>query len=402
MSDHILNHFNKLKAKGLNIDITRGKPESKQLDLSNELLSMNIAPYSGGVDLRNYGEPLGLKEARMLGSDLLDAPVENIITGEQSSLLLSYQFLLSHYLFGKNTAWKDLDKPKFICPVPGFDRHFRMFEDLGLEMISVPLSEQGVDIKSLRKVLNQEKNIVGMICVPRHSNPSGEVYSDQNILDIFEATTDYSDDFIVLFDNAYLVHDFLPTSKQSSIWELADKSNALHQAVCVTSFSKVTFGGGGLSFLAAAEKNLELIKRIRTSMVICPDKINQQKHIEFFKDKDAIIEHMKKHADLVRPKFETAYSILESIPSDYGTYSKPTGGYFITYVTKKPIATRVVGLCKDAGVLITPAGATFPYGKDPLNNTIRIAPTFVNEADLKLAMDIFISAVQIAHSDYSI
>ena len=217
MSDHILNHFNKLKAKGLNIDITRGKPESKQLDLSNELLSMNIAPYSGGVDLRNYGEPLGLKEARMLGSDLLDAPVENIITGEQSSLLLSYQFLLSHYLFGKNTAWKDLDKPKFICPVPGFDRHFRMFEDLGLEMISVPLSEQGVDIKSLRKVLNQEKNIVGMICVPRHSNPSGEVYSDQNILDIFEATTDYSDDFIVLFDNAYLVHDFLPTSKQSSI-----------------------------------------------------------------------------------------------------------------------------------------------------------------------------------------
>ena len=241
-----------------------------------------------------------------------------------------------------------------------------------------------------------------MICVPRHSNPSGEVYSDQNISDIFEATTDYSDDFIVLFDNAYLVHDFLPTSKQSSIWELADKSNALHQAVCVTSFSKVTFGGGGLSFLAAAEKNLELIKRIRTSMVICPDKINQQKHIEFFKDKDAIIEHMKKHADLVRPKFETAYSILESIPSDYGTYSKPTGGYFITYVTKKPIATRVVELCKDAGVLITPAGATFPYGKDPLNNTIRIAPTFVNEADLKLAMDIFISAVQIAHSDYSI
>jgi DNA-binding transcriptional MocR family regulator len=277
-----------------------------------------------------------------------------------------------------------------------------MFEDLGLEMITVPLSEQGVDIKSLRKVLNQEKNIVGMICVPRHSNPSGEVYSDQNISDIFEATTDYSDDFIVLFDNAYLVHDFLPTSKQSSIWELADKSNALHQAVCVTSFSKVTFGGGGLSFLAAAEKNLELIKRIRTSMVICPDKINQQKHIEFFKDKDAIIEHMKKHADLVRPKFETAYSILESIPSDYGTYSKPTGGYFITYVTKKPIATRVVELCKDAGVLITPAGATFPYGKDPLNNTIRIAPTFVNEADLKLAMDIFISAVQIAHSEYSI
>ena len=274
-----------------------------------------------------------------------------------------------------------------------------MFEDLGLEMISVPLLDQGVDIQSLRKILNQEKDIVGMICVPRHSNPSGEVYSDQNILDIFEATTSYSDDFVVLFDNAYLVHDFLPTNEQSSIWELANKSNALHQAVCVTSFSKVTFGGGGLSFLGAAEKNLELIKRIRASMVICPDKINQKRHLDFFKDKDAIIRHMKKHADLVRPKFETAYAILESISSDYGTFSKPTGGYFITYVTKKPIATKVVELCKEAGVLITPAGATFPYGDDPLNNTIRIAPTFVNEEDLKLAIDVFISSVQIAHNE---
>ena len=399
MSDYILNHFNKLKAKGLNIDITRGKPESKQLDLSNELLSMDIEPYLGDVDLRNYGEPLGLKEARILGSNLLNTPVDNIITGEQSSLLLSYQFLLSHYLFGSKIAWKDLDNPKFICPVPGFDRHFRMFEDLGLEMISVPLLDQGVDIQSLRKILNQEKDIVGMICVPRHSNPSGEVYSDQNILDIFEATTSYSDNFVVLFDNAYLVHDFLPTNEQSPIWELANKSNALHQAVCVTSFSKVTFGGGGLSFLGAAEKNLELIKRIRASMVICPDKINQKRHLDFFKDKDAIIRHMKKHADLVRPKFETAYAILESISSDYGTFSKPTGGYFITYVTKKPIATKVVELCKEAGVLITPAGATFPYGDDPLNNTIRIAPTFVNEEDLKLAIDVFISSVQIAHNE---
>ena len=399
MSDHILNHFNKLKAKGLNIDITRGKPESKQLDLSNELLSMDIEPYLGDVDLRNYGEPLGLKEARILGSNLLNTPEDNIITGEQSSLLLSYQFLLSHYLFGSKIAWKDLDNPKFICPVPGFDRHFRMFEDLGLEMISVPLLDQGVDIQSLRKILNQEKDIVGMICVPRHSNPSGEVYSDQNILDIFEATTSYSDDFVVLFDNAYLVHDFLPTNEQSSIWELANKSNALHQAVCVTSFSKVTFGGGGLSFLGAAEKNLELIKRIRASMVICPDKVNQKRHLDFFKDKDAIIRHMKKHADLVRPKFETAYAILESISSDYGTFSKPTGGYFITYVTKKPIATKVVELCKEAGVLITLAGATFPYGDDPLNNTIRIAPTFVNEEDLKLAIDVFISSVQIAHNE---
>ena len=399
MSDSILNHFNNLKSSGLNIDITRGKPESKQLDLSNNLLKMKVDPYLGAVDLRNYGEPLGLIEARSLGSDLLGAPVENIITGEQSSLLLSYQVMLSHYLFGSKKAWKNINSPKFICPVPGFDRHFRMFEDLGIEMITIPLVDDGVCIESLTEVLQNETDVVGMICVPRHSNPSGEVYSDNNILEIFEVSKNYSEDFVILFDNAYLVHDFLPTRSQSDVWKLAQQVNAENNAVVVTSFSKVTFGGGGLSFLAASGKNLELIKRMRASMVICPDKINQKKHIDFFKDKNSIIEHMKNHADLIRPKFELSYKILEKLSSDYGTFSKPTGGYFITYKTNKPIATKVVDLCKSAGVLITPAGATFPYGKDPLDNIIRIAPTFVDEENLALAMDVFITAVQVAHHD---
>lgn len=399
MSDSILNHFNNLKSSGLNIDITRGKPESKQLDLSNNLLKMEVDPYLGAVDLRNYGEPLGLIEARSLGSDLLGAPVENIITGEQSSLLLSYQVMLSHYLFGSKKAWKNFNSPKFICPVPGFDRHFRMFEDLGIEMITIPLVDDGVCIESLTEVLQNETDVVGMICVPRHSNPSGEVYSDNNILEIFEVSKNYSEDFLILFDNAYLVHDFLPTRSQSDVWKLAQQVNAENNAVVVTSFSKVTFGGGGLSFLAASGKNLELIKRMRASMVICPDKINQKKHIDFFKDKNSIIEHMKNHADLIRPKFELSYKILEKLSSDYGTFSKPTGGYFITYKTNKPIATKVVDLCKSAGVLITPAGATFPYGKDPLDNIIRIAPTFVDEENLALAMDVFITAVQVAHHD---
>jgi DNA-binding transcriptional MocR family regulator len=399
MSDSILNHFNNLKSLGLNIDITRGKPESKQLDLSNNLLKMEVDPYLGVVDLRNYGEPLGLIEARSLGADLLGAPVENIITGEQSSLLLSYQVMLSNYLFGSKKAWKNINSPKFICPVPGFDRHFRMFEDLGIEMITIPLVDDGVCIESLTEVLQNETDVVGMICVPRHSNPSGEVYSDNNILEIFEVSKNYSEDFLVLFDNAYLVHDFLPTRKQSDVWKLAQQVNAENNAVVVTSFSKVTFGGGGLSFLAASGKNLELIKRMRASMVICPDKINQKKHIDFFKDKNSIIEHMKNHADLIRPKFELSYKILEKLSSDYGTFSKPTGGYFITYKTNKSIATKVVDLCKSVGVLITPAGATFPYGQDPLDNIIRIAPTFVDEENLVLAMDVFITAVQVAHHD---
>ena len=398
MSDSILNHFNNLKSSSLNIDITRGKPESKQLDLSNNLLKIEVDPYLGQVDLRNYGEPLGLIEARSLGADLLGAPVENIITGEQSSLLLSYQVMLSHYLFGSKKAWKNINSPKFICPVPGFDRHFRMFEDLGIEMITIPLVDDGVCIESLKEALQNETDVVGMICVPRHSNPSGEVYSDSNILEIFEVSKNYSEDYLILFDHAYLVHDFLPTKNQIPVWKLAEQNKTTNQTVVVTSFSKVTFGGGGLSFMVAADENLSLIKRIRGSMVICPDKVNQKRHTKFFKDSNAVKDHMKKHADLVRPKFEIAYQALEKLDKDIGEYSRPTGGYFITFTSHKPIASKIVELCKEAGVLLTPAGATHPYGNDPKNNTLRIAPTFINEKELEIAMDVFVTAAQIAHN----
>ena len=212
---NILTHFEEIKAKGLSIDITRGKPHASQLDLSNELLTMDVDPYVGKVDLRNYGEPLGIEEARRLGSDLLSAPYENIITGEQSSLLLTYQMMLAHYLFASPVAWKDKDNPKVICPVPGFDRHFRMLEDLGIGMLTVPLKEDGIDTDALQSLLQNNENIVGLLCVPRHSNPSGEVYSDGNLKQVFSICKSYSDDFLFVFDNAYLVHDFLPTKKSS-------------------------------------------------------------------------------------------------------------------------------------------------------------------------------------------
>jgi len=397
MLESILTHFEEIKARGLSIDITRGKPDSYQLDLSNELLKMDIEPFDGDVDLRNYGEPFGISDARQLGADVLSAPKENIITGEQSSLLLSYQMILAKYLFDNPTAWKDLDNPKFICPVPGFDRHFRMLEDFGIEMITVPLIEDGIDIQKFEEALNSNKNVMGVICVPRHSNPSGEVYSDQNIINIFQVGKAYSDNFLFLFDNAYLVHDFMPTREQTPVWQLAADTNTMNQAVVVTSFSKVTFGGGGLSFMAASDSNLELIKRIRGSMVICPDKINQKRHTQFFSGLDDIKNHMAKHADLIRPKFEITYEALRKLDKNYGNYSEPTGGYFITFISEKPIASRIVELCKEAGVLLTAAGATFPYGKDPKNNTLRIAPTFIDEQELEVAMDVFITAVQIAH-----
>jgi hypothetical protein len=313
MPESILTHFEEIKSRGLSIDITRGKPDALQLDLANDLLKMDIEPFDGDVDLRNYGEPFGISDARKLGSEVLNAPQENIITGEQSSLLLSYQMILAKYLFANPVPWKDLDSPKFICPVPGFDRHFRMLEDFGIEMITVPLIEEGVDIHKLKEVLNSNTNVMGIISVPRHSNPSGEVYSDQNIKDIFSTGKAYSDDFLFLFDHAYLVHDFLPTKEQTSTWKLAEGSKTANQTVVVTSFSKVTFGGGGLSFMAASDSNLDLIKRIRGSMVICPDKINQKRHTQFFSGLDDIKDHMAKHADLIRPKFEIAYKALRKM-----------------------------------------------------------------------------------------
>jgi len=399
MSETILTHFEEIKSRGLSIDITRGKPDAYQLDLANDLLKMDVEPFDGDVDLRNYGEPFGISDARKLGSEVLNAPPENIITGEQSSLLLSYQMILAKYLFADPVPWKDLDSPKFICPVPGFDRHFRMLEDFGIEMITVPLMEEGVDIQKLKEVLNSNTNVMGIICVPRHSNPSGEVYSDQNIKDIFSTGNAYSADFLYLFDHAYLVHDFLPTREQTPTWKLAEDSKTLNQTAVVTSFSKVTFGGGGLSFMAASDVNLNLIKRIRGSMVICPDKINQKRHTQFFSGLDDIKNHMAKHADLIRPKFEITYEALKKLDKDYGNFSEPTGGYFITFISEKPIASRIVELCKEAGVLLTAAGATFPYGKDPKNNTLRIAPTFIDEKELEVAMDVFVTAVQIAHKE---
>ena len=399
MSETILTHFEEIKSRGLSIDITRGKPDAYQLDLANDLLKMDVEPFDGDVDLRNYGEPFGISDARKLGSEVLNAPPENIITGEQSSLLLSYQMILAKYLFADPVPWKDLDSPKFICPVPGFDRHFRMLEDFGIEMITVPLMEEGVDIQKLKEVLNSNTNVMGIICVPRHSNPSGEVYSDQNIKDIFSTGNAYSADFLYLFDHAYLVHDFLPTREQTPTWKLAEDSKTLNQTVVVTSFSKVTFGGGGLSFMAASDVNLNLIKRIRGSMVICPDKINQKRHTQFFSGLDDIKNHMAKHADLIRPKFEITHEALKKLDKGYGNFSEPTGGYFITFISEKPIASRIVELCKEAGVLLTAAGATFPYGKDPKNNTLRIAPTFIDEKELEVAMDVFVTAVQIAHKE---
>ena len=400
MDESLESKFTSLKAKNLKIDLTRGKPGADQLDLSNLLLTNSVPCESpSGVDVRNYGHPLGIHEARELGAEIMSATIENTLVGEQSSLLLIYQLILANYLFGLVTPWKDQDDVAFICPVPGFDRHFRLLDDFGIKMLPVPLTGSGVDIEKFKELIEKNKNIKGIMCVPRHSNPSGDIYSDENISEILQLGKEYSSEFLFIFDNAYLVHDFSPSTKQTPVWDLAKKHNVLDQTAIFCSFSKVTFGSGGLSFAAAGTELFNLLVRQRTSMIVSADKVNQLRHIEFFKNKDDVLSHMKKHADLVRPKFEVAYAALDSLDSAIGYYQKPTGGYFISYNTTKPIAKRVIALCEEAGVLITPAGSTYPHFEDPKDSNIRLAPTFLDIDNLKEAMEVFTTALQIASKD---
>ena len=398
--ENLLKSFEELKQRNLKIDLTRGKPHSEQLDLSNALMTQAVEPIGeNGIDLRNYGEPVGIIEARKLGAEILDSNVNLTIAGEQSSYLLMTQLLLGRYLFGLNdNPWKDEEEPAFLCAVPGFDRHFATLEGLNIKMHTVDLCSSGVNIEDLRDKLSKYPNIKGFICVPRHSNPSGEVFSDENIIDLLKITKAHDPNFINLFDHAYLIHDFDETQTQTPIPVLADSLGALDNVAVFTSFSKVTFGGGGMAFLTTGEKNFKLIEKVRNMMVICPDKINQRRHVNFLKNKVNIIEHMKKHADLIKPKFDLVDKKLSHLPNEIGEYTKPTGGYFVTFYAKRPIAKRIVALSSEAGLMLTPAGSTYPYGNDPNDSVLRIAPTYINLDELDIAMDIFVLAAQIAHS----
>ena len=399
--ENLIKAFDEIKQKNLSIDLTRGKPHTDQLDLSNDLITQSVDPIGeNGVDLRNYGEPVGIIEARKLGADILDSKVELTIAGEQSSYLLMSQLLLGRSLFGiDNDPWKDDSESAFLCAVPGFDRHFATLEGLGLKMHTVNLCSSGIDLDDLNQKLSKYPNIKGLICVPRHSNPSGEVFSDENVINLLKITKEYNPNFINLFDHAYLIHDFDETQTQTPIPILADSLNAVDNIAVFTSFSKVTFGGGGMAFLTTGEKNFKLIERVRNMMVICPDKINQRRHVNFFKNKSNILEHMQKHAALIRPKFELVNKKLSQLSNEIGEYTTPTGGYFVTFYSKKPIAKRIVTLCAEAGLLLTPAGSTYPYGDDPNDSVLRIAPTFIDMDELDIAMDIFVLSANIAHSE---
>lgn len=397
--------FEEVKAKGIHLDMSRGKPSKAQLDLSNGLMDVlngdSDLVSSDGVDCRNYGVLDGITEARKLLADMSEVPERNILIYGNSSLNVMFDTVsraMTHGIMG-STPWCKLDKVKFLCPVPGYDRHFAVTEHFGVEMINVPMTEEGPDMDMVEKLVAEDDAIKGIWCVPKYSNPQGVIYSDETVRRM-AALKPAAKDFRIFWDNAYAVHHLYGAEKGKilNILDECEKAGNPDMVFEFCSTSKISFAGGGIAAIAASEANLADIKKSLTIQTIGFDKVNQLRHVRFFKDADGIAKHMEKHAEFLRPRFELVLETLESQLSGLGAGSwiKPMGGYFITYETNEGCAKRVVALAKEAGVVLTPAGAPFPYGKDPKDSVIRIAPSYPTMEDLKAAAEIFCVCVKVA------
>lgn len=393
--------YDRLKNCNMQLNISRGNPSAEQLDLSNGILTVPMDNYitAEGVDVRNYGILDGIKEAKNLFSQLLDIKEDNIIIGGNSSLNLIYDAFARLYIFGKlgSTPWGKLDKTKIICPVPGYDRHFSICEEFGFEMISVPLTKDGLDMDSIEKLVAEDESIKGILCVPLYSNPTGVCYSDETVERLVKMKT-AAEDFTIFWDNAYAIHHIYKECKLASIFEYAYKYGTEDRILYFFSTSKVVFPGSGVAIVASGDKYIEEIKRHFGKQTIGYNKINQLRTCNFFKNADGIKEHMKKLGAILKPKFDLMFSILdkEFDGSDILRWSKPDGGYFITAFTPDGCAKETVRLAAECGLILTPAGACFPYGKDPHDSTIRVAPSYPNLEVLKNAAEVFCVCVKLA------
>ena len=392
------------KATALNLDLTRGKPSASQLDLSNNLDGAIKGNYitKDGIDTRNYGNLAGLPEMRALGAELLGVDNNEVIVGGSSSLSLMYLTLLFAWQFGlngKGSAWRDQGNIKFLCPVPGYDRHFSICEEFGIEMIRISMDENGPDMDQVESLISGDNSIKGMWCVPKHSNPTGCTYSKSNIERLSKLGNISSPDFRIFYDNAYVVHDMSEDIVDlPNIMEYCRKQNTQNSVLQFTSTSKITFAGSGVSFLAASQKNLSAIQRHLGIFSIGPDKVNQLRHLAVIKDHASLKLHMRKHAALLKPKFSCVIKHLKNnfLDSDMAEWSSPTGGYFVSFNTRPGLAKAVIELSAEAGVKLTPAGATFPYGLDPEDKNIRLAPSFPSLGEIDNAMEIFCNSVKLA------
>lgn len=402
--DELADQYESLKSQGLNLDITRGKPSSEQLSLSNALDGILNGDYKAedGTDTRNYGGLDGLPEAKRMGGTLLGVAPEQVLVGGNSSLTLMFQAVMVGHLFGFNgpdSAWQKQERVKFICPVPGYDRHFTVTETFGIEMITVPMTASGPDMDAVESVLKSDPAIRGMWNVPRFSNPTGVVYSKETVERIAALGKIAHPDFRVFWDNAYAVHVLHHDApKLANIWEACEKHGTQDTVLQFASTSKITHAGAGISFMAASDKNLSAFKKILAASTIGPDKENQLRHCRLLPNLGSIKRLMEQHANLLRPRFETVLTKLEEAfgDSDLGSWEKPEGGYFVSFDSRPGCAQEIVRLAAEAGVKLTPAGATFPYGKDPENRNIRIAPSVPTVPEIDKAMDVFVVCVKLA------
>jgi len=396
--------YQEAKAKGLKLDMSRGKPAPSQLDMELDFLdvidSKSNFKTQTGVDCRNYGLLEGTPEAKKLLADMMGVSPDQVIICGNSSLNIMYDVVARSMIFGVmgSTPWSKLDKIKFLCPVPGYDRHFAITEQFGIEMINIPMTEQGPDMDLVEKYVNTDPAVKGIWCVPKYSNPQGYTYSDDAVRR-FAALKPAADDFRIFWDNAYAIHD-LYEDRQDELLEILGECEKMGKPDMVYEFcstSKVTFPGSGISAVAASKANVDFMMKIMTIQTIGFDKMNQLRHVNYFKDINGMKEHMKKHAAIMRPKFEAVLEVLDRELSalSIGTWTRPNGGYFISFETMDGCAKAVVEKCKEAGVVLTGAGATYPYKKDPKDSNIRLAPTFPSEEELAVAADLFVLCVKL-------
>lgn len=399
----LLKEYEKQKEKGLKIDMTRGKPCSEQLDLSEGMLtaiSTNadcLTDY--GFDCRNYGLVDGLDYAKKIFSDIIGVPWNQIIVGGNSSLNLMYDAVARYMLYGVNgeKPWVKQEKIKFLCPVPGYDRHFAICESLGIEMVNVPLLADGPDMDMVEKLIKDE-TVKGMWCVPKYSNPTGITYSP-SIIKRIAAMKPAAKDFRLFWDNAYAVHDIYEDG--DVLIDILPECEACgngNMPLIFTSTSKITYPGSGVSAIGGSKENIDYIKSIMQKQTIGHDKMNMWRHVKYFKSADGIREYMKKHAAILRPKFEICQKVLEENLADTGVamWTKPKGGYFISLNVYAGCAMKTVELAKEAGVVVTEAGATFPYHKDPGDTNIRIAPSFPKTDELEKGMEVLCACAKLA------
>ena len=408
MKETLSAEYKEAQAKGLKLDMSRGKPGISQLDLSLPMLdainSSSDMRTVLGNDTRNYGDLDGIGECRYLMADMMSVKKDNVVVCGNSSLNIMYDTISRSMTHGVNgsTPWCKLDKVKFLCPVPGYDRHFKITEYFGIEMINIPLYEDGPDMDMVEKYVNSDEAVKGIWCVPKYSNPTGISYSDE-VVRRFVNLKPAAEDFRIFWDNAYCIHHLYEDTQDEilNILEECEKAGNPNMVYIFASTSKISFPGSGVSAIATSLENIEFIKSQMTVQTIGHDKINQLRHVKFFKNLEGLQAHMKKHADLMRPKFEAVLDVLEEELGglEIGSWIKPRGGYFISFNAMEGCAKAIVAKCKEAGVVMTGAGATYPYGKDPQDSNIRIAPSFPTPEEMRDAAKLFTLCVKMVSVD---